>query len=333
LSDDPRGRLVEAIFSAVEKQNVGSAIRCCQRLSLRLSDYVNYAYFVYELEHARTEDFRHLQETLSHLDTEQLKLIDRFAVERKIRVRAIDDEDAELLGWEKGNVIFIGCDQIDAEIEAIDGHIASLAIPANVNYIDAAYFFAENDTARQKFQQKKLLLRRITNRILASAFNYATKVEKFLFVEQKSGSALARIEKPVFSFLEHKVPEGLAKLEMAAKLFDSPDAEDRSNAVTQIRRCLKSIADQVGPIESDNSSLKKDKYLNRISYFVETTASQSGKLESALLKPKELENLVRSINERASKGVHASVSTFEAQQVYFCFILYLSSIAELTRSS
>lgn len=320
-------KLVSEVFEDVRKKDIASAFRGCQRLALKSGDLVNFAYFLYEQEHGDQEAFRHLCKSLGDLDREQIKLLHKQAVDRKLRNRAFDKKTCEILGVEEGTVFWVGCAQIDIEIEASQEKVDALQVPNNINDIDAAFFYKENEMPKLHEIFRRSSIKAIKERLLSAAFDYASLMEQKLDWGQNDKIAISEIENSIFSFLEELSPASLTQLQGAASLLNSTDPEKRSQASLLIRRCLTTIADAVQEPIPSIKGLDQDKPLNRISYYLETTSTGNQKTLCAF-KHKDLESLLRSINEKSSKGVHKEVSSFELQQVYLATILYLGNIAK-----
>ncbi|RPE72028.1 hypothetical protein EDD53_1167 [Pacificibacter maritimus] len=320
-------KLIQSIFASVENDDVSAAFRSCQRLALKLRDFVNFAYFLYEQEHGEQEDFRHLNSSLGDLEKDQLKLIHELALKRKFRTRALDPNTCDILDIAKDSLLMFGCGHITAELERSQALIDSLAIPSNINNVDAAFFYKENELRKLQEIHRRSEIRKIKERLLSAAFNYASLAEQRLIWASQDKTTIDEMEAAIFSFLNQTSPAALKQLQKASGFLHSKDSEERSQASLLIRRSMNSLANAVQPADPKVLGLEQDKPLNRISYYLEE--AHKDKTPSLAFRTKDLEKLLHAINSRSSKGVHSAVSTFELQQVYLASLLYLGNIAKV----
>ncbi|CAM3898939.1 hypothetical protein PHIN109289_15485 [Phaeobacter inhibens] len=320
-------KIIDEVFEDVRRKDIASAFRGCQRLSLLSGDLQSFAYFVHEQEHGDQEALRHLLSSLGELTKEQIKVLHEIAVNRKMRNRTFSKQTCKMLEIGEDTLFWAGCGQIDFELEASQDTLDSLKVPSNVNDIDAAFFYKENELIKLKEIHRRSAIKQVKERLLSAAFDYASLIEQKVEWEANDSVTIAEIENSVFSFLERLSPASLNQLQKASSLLNTEGIEEKSQAALLIRRCINTIADAIQKPVPGINGLEQDKPLNRISYFLETEAKNKGaKLIS--FSSKELEKLLRTISDRSNKGVHGEISKFELQQTYLATLLYLGNIAK-----
>ncbi|MBC2143372.1 helix-hairpin-helix domain-containing protein [Listeria innocua] len=135
-----------------------------------------------------------------------------------------------------------------------------------------------------------------------------------------------------FDFLKEQIDDKLLDLNPVAaeqlmlsfKSMNSQIAEERSQALTTVRRFLKELADSIYPARSDKKGERKlgeEQYINRIWAFMDEAIESSSNKASA----KSLVDLIglniQNLYKGTNKGVHDEVSA--TQSILFIFQIYI----------
>lgn len=153
---------------------------------------------------------------------------------------------------------------------------------------------------------------------------------RFIKGEDKS------VQNEVNNYFEGRSDDVYNKLQKASELAMSMISEDASLLLTQVRRALTAAADYFYPrnnvkvICSDRSErvLREEQYLNRLQEFLVTSVTRSAAKDLLRAELNYLVSFLRRLNEMASKGVHASVTSAEAMQGLIGLYFFLFNISQ-----
>lgn len=320
--------LIHAAFQRVLDKDVSGAVQLCARLARLKNDAHSLAFFVALQENGETESIRtFISEYTGRLADEVIKKIHESGSERALQLRVMSKEQAKAFNSNdpKRNVLYIGSNLIDEEIETAKSGMQTLRPPSGMTPIDTAYFYDQTIVGLSSFNTRIQALQLIKARMLSACSGYISQIERQVQSERGSSSILHQTQESVYAFLRENSKDALAQFSIAMENVKDGDREHLSTAMTHLRRCLRSVADFVYPSTNGIESLSEEKYLNRLSKFIEDCRTKCA--FQSPINVKSLEDLLRNLNDRASKGVHSHVNYFEAQQIMIAAILYIGNVS------
>ncbi len=323
--------LIERIYDHVESGAVDKATVACLRLARKMGDSFNVVVFLRELY-----PDRHQLKVAFFEETQRLKkdaqdflwktTQDRWLEERSLDYSLADDEDK--------NVLAMGVGDLIREIEQMEKSIGDLRLPLGMGEFDTAAFTDRHSQLKSQMRLKIRACHTILERIRTRCLNYATRIEQQLRTADRASGLMASVQNDVHNYYAERSQTTYEKLRKAASLIGSKEPEDHALLLTAIRRAVKAVADyhfppRATPVKCHDGvtrELSDEQYLNRLQEFCvsKTSSSSSGKLLRAEMD--YLSNFVRRLNDVASKGVHAEVSSLEAKQGLLGLYLFLSNL-------
>ena len=263
--------------------------------------------------------------TFPHFTLEERQSLFSVAFERFCKVHEVSEPHRTVLCAEKDVKVFnAGASTIDSEIN----DARALASEVKRKYSTGESFGLSGSIwkLRQMAEAKVAVISRIRSLMIANSFEYASHVEKALSTAHLATIYGEVLWRDLLLFVRNISPDAEIQLTQTYELFSSPNKEKRTHALTSLRRLLVTLADALSPAKS-LPGLESEKYLNRLSKFVEDKLSSVSAHE---IDPKEMERRLRKLNEWSSKAVHAEVSVFEARRCLLSLQLYLSELDHIT---
>lgn len=326
--------IINRVYEHIENGHVDKAIMGCLRIARHLKDYLYAAVFLREMYPSRQELARFLQEDTSHLKEEAQKFLWDQSAKYWLETHTLDFSLGPNDNGEKLNVLKIGVGELDPELEQWERSIQGMTIPPGMGEFDTAAFTDRYNIQKAQIRLRIKAIQTIKERIKTRCLNYAIQTERQLEAQRKPQSFLEQVQNDVNNYFKAHSEDVYTKLQKAAQLVDSDNAEDLSLLLTQVRRAIKAAADFFYPpsdqeikcSDGKDSVLSDEQYLNRLHEFL---ASHLAKSSSRDLLRAELDHLAvfaRRLNDIASKGVHATVSLSEAKQGLLGLYLFLYNL-------
>jgi hypothetical protein len=178
-------------------------------------------------------------------------------------------------------------------------------------------------------------------RMKASLHSYAVDSLIALELGDEAEDIFEAARTDVDAFIREHCPSAAQQLIAASERLRDDTAEGLSHALTSCRRLINNVADAVFPPQSEpytdgRGKARKagpDEYKNRLLAFIETRVT-SGSTRSILqAQVNELAARVDSVNDKACKGVHDTVTPEEARLVVIHTYLLVAEVARLAKSS
>lgn len=210
-----------------------------------------------------------------------------------------------------------------AELELITKSIRALAnapITPGMTPIDTGLASMDRDKAR--VQSAPILLERdsILERIKDAAYTYVLEAEAQLLAGEAIPDVIAQGRAFVEKQLAARAPAALEALRAAEKSSVSGEREAASHTATSCRRAIKSLADSLYPPGppvkgSDGVERKMDDehYRNRLTEYVVSHRGRSTHADLLGSNIVALGTRLKSLDDLASKGVHADLSRAEVE--------------------
>lgn len=180
--------------------------------------------------------------------------------------------------------------------------------------------------------------RRVLTRIRQRVMDYLSEVERQIVFGEVSADIFERNRRYVDERLSVVAPQALEQFAAAYRRAAEGDTEARSHALASCRRVLKSLADAVCPatgetvvgLDGRERILSDDKFMNRLLHFVQLRLERSALGELLKVRLQEIGERLRRLNDLASKGVHAAVTSSEVDQCLIQTYLLVGDILRLT---
>ncbi|HEX2069054.1 MAG TPA: helix-hairpin-helix domain-containing protein, partial [Actinomycetota bacterium] len=172
-------------------------------------------------------------------------------------------------------------------------------------------------------------------RVISECANAAGRRAAKLYARLSFGDIPRRqfdvIRERVDDTLLEIAPEAVEKFMAAYERLASSSAEDWSLALTACRRVIKAVADAIYPPRSgsvNGRAVGEDQYINRLWAFLDENVATGSDKALAKAHADYLGSFLQRLNEKASKGVHASVTYEEAVRCVLYTYLTLGDILE-----
>ena len=326
--------LINRIYDHVEAGETDKAVFACLRLSRNIGDIFNTIIFIRELHPDKTQLTRVFYDEVNHLKEDAQKFLWTTTGEHLLDERTLSYSIVE--GEPDKTVLALGVGEMQKELTDLQQTISDLNIPDGMAQYDAAAFTDRYDELKSKFRLRRNAINTILERIRTRCFNYVSRVEKQIKAQTKPCSFLGDVQNVVNNFFSLHSDETYRKLQKASSLVDSNSSEDYALLLTSVRRAIKAVADYFYPpqdgvvkcFDGKDRLMDDDKYLNRLQEFCSTTFKASTSNELIQTELNYLMTFARKLNEIASKGVHAEVSSSEAKQGLVGLYLFLFNIIQ-----
>jgi hypothetical protein len=337
-------RVIERVYEHLENDDLGKAVMACLRLARHNQDYLNAAIFLRELYPDNTQVRRIFLEDTAKLTHERQTLVWQRSLDIWLDGRTnefVGGKDAEA-DDKRRNVFVFGAGQLDGEVKRLERSIDDMVVPPGMAPFDVAAF---TDTfVRQKgmFRLHVQKLQTVRERIKARCLNYAISLERQLDAQENPEAFLHQVQTEVNNYFKLHSEDVYLKLQKAAQLAGSADAEDHSSLLTIVRRALAATADYFYPARPEpmicadgmTRVLGEQEFLNRLHEYLSRQFGQSSSVDLMRAEVALLAAFFRRLNDVASKGVHANVTAQEAKQGLVGLYLFLYNvIARLQNAS
>jgi hypothetical protein len=332
--------VIARVHEHLEEDRVESAVMGCLRIARGMKDYVNAAIFLRELYPDKQEVARALQDDIAPLKKEAQDYVFKFSSERWLDLHTVDsfttEEDRRKPEGERRNVFMISVGELEGELQQWERAISDMTLPQGMGEFDTAAFtdrlLHEKVAVRMRIKAVQTIKARLKTRCL----NYVIQIERQLELQGKSQGFLEGAQNEVNNFFKTRSDDVFNKLQKAAQLAVSGDAEDCALLLTEVRRALKAAADffykpisgSVRCMDGNERLMGEEQYLNRLHEFVAMRFAKATSVELLQAELDHLSSFVRRLNEMASKGVHGVVTFAEAKQGLIGLYFFLFNLCQ-----
>ena len=151
---------------------------------------------------------------------------------------------------------------------------------------------------------------------------FLVEVESAILFGETALNAFERTRRFVDGELATIAPAVLAQFQSAYERADKGDPEALTHALTSCRRILLALADTLYPATGETVAgadgrpreMTAERYKNRIWQFVYEHSPHEDSRKLVLATVEEIGRRLDALNDLASKGVHAEVTSAEADQ-------------------
>jgi len=233
-------------------------------------------------------------------------------------------------------IIGKGVGELEIDLEGLLNTYQSAVTPQGMNPIDTAYFDNQNFYLRMNTQHQIDHYRSILERIKNRVYDFLCQTEKQIIYGQIHSDIFEQNRQFVELRLGQICPEALLKFVAVYRRSKENDPESWAQALTSCRRLLKDLADTLYPptavpvIGADGKSriLTDDQFKNRLWQYIFEQTGRSTSSDLLLASIQDLGNRIDRLYDLTSKGVHAEVSVFEANQ---CLIQMYILVGDILR--
>ena len=308
--------IVEEVFSACRNDNVFGAIQGAVRLARLQRDRIAFAYFLFELGLPHGEASSRFKYEFKDLSETEKSHALETAFAGFLKAHDIPQDLRESLSSNKEHTLYYtGASTIDEELR--EARMLLDEMKSDPTFTDWKL--------RLQLRSKVSVVSRTRSLMLTNAFEYASRVESAIHAASTAGVMESGLWADLIPFVRNLSHEAESQLIKTLELFSSPEDEQRTHALTSMRRLFSSLADCLIPPDG-TPGLQQDKYINRLSKFLEDNLKRD---PVACLSHQALESDLRALYDRASKAVHSTVSFFEARQSILVLHVFLSALEHI----
>lgn len=208
--------------------------------------------------------------------------------------------------------------------------------PPGMHTYDLGKYVSDQQKTRTSLVTTRIPLETILARTKDRLWEFLTETEYELSFGEATAETFDRLRSYVDKQLTTISPPALEQFQTAYRRLKDGGDEDRAHALTSCRRVLKTLADELYPATSEPVKCSDGKirvfndakFVNRLlQYVIETVGThENGAVVQATLK--DVDARLRALNELASKGVHARVTTYEVDT---CVVQTYLVVADVLR--
>ncbi|PZF09954.1 hypothetical protein DEJ25_13290 [Curtobacterium sp. MCPF17_011] len=317
-------------------ETIASLTRRCQRIASLRGDTA--ALFWLSLESSDIgNDFEnkteHVRETLA---ARLLKALPADESERIFKVEYGSYTRRRMLPGNKAN--YLSVQQTEDLVQTLRREEEATLVPPppGMHAYDLGKHVAEQGQVRARIFESRAPLEASLARIRDRLWEFLTETEYELTFGEATAETFNRLRSYVDNQLTTISPPALDQFQVAYRRLKDGGNEDRAHALTSCRRVLKTIADELYPASSEPvigddgkaRVLGDDKFVNRLLQFVSEKVGkhENGAAVQAALK--DVGTRLTALNDLASKGVHAKVTTYEVDT---CVVQTYLVVADVLR--
>lgn len=239
---------------------------------------------------------------------------------------------------EKDEASLRSVQQIEETVQMLREQEAAALVPPplGMHTYDLGKHVSDQQKIRTSLVATRIPLDNIMARIKDRLWEFLTETEHELTFGEATAEVFDRLRAYVDRQLTTISPPALEQFQTAYRRLKDGGAEARAHALTSSRRVLKTLADELYPARSEPvmgsdgkpHTLNDAAFVNRLlQYVVETVGKhENGAVVQATLE--DVDARLRALNELASKGVHADVTTYEVDT---CVVQTYLVVADVLR--
>ncbi|MFN3948472.1 hypothetical protein [Microbacterium sp.] len=249
------------------------------------------------------------------------------------------NRSADLNG--RGGVDTTPIGKLEEKLETVKSAYDSYVVPPGLSGSDLYYAQREADSGRAKMLPLIDHIQSIVGRVRTTLHEFLVTTEMELESGQAQAGVFVRAQEYVNSSLAQYAPSALAQFVAAQDRLYDGSSEDLAHALTSCRRMIKSLADHLYPATNETINgadgvprkMSDDQFRNRLVQYVRETLGKHGQGEVVQRTLDSLGGRLKSLDALASKGVHDSVSTAEAETCVVWTYLLAADLLRLADGS
>lgn len=335
---DRASTLVQELLDTFDNptETIASLARRCQRIASLRGDARALLWLSLELSDV-ANDFENKTGTVR--ETLAARLLGALPAEESERIFRVEYESytrRRMLPDNKAN--YRSVQQTEALVQTLRREEEATLIPPplGMGTLSLERHVAEQTKARVRLLESRQSLEASLARIRDRLWEFLTETEYELTFGEATAETFDRLRSYVDNQLTTISPPALEQFQVAYRRLKDGGHEDRAHALTSCRRVLKTIADELYPATSEPvigddgraRVLGDDKFVNRLLQFVSEKVGkhENGAAVQAALK--DVGTRLTALNDLASKGVHAEVTTYEVDT---CVVQTYLVVADVLR--
>ncbi len=231
----------------------------------------------------------------------------------------------------------LSAQQIEGTVQMLRDQEAGLADPPpGMHTYDLGKYVADRQRMHTTYLTTRIPLDNILARVKDRLWEFLTETEHELTFGEATSETFDRLRSFVDRQLTTISPPALDQFQTAYRRLKDGGDEDRAHALTSCRRVLKTLADELYPARRDpvvgsdgkQHVLTDGAFVNRLLQYVSETVGnhENGAVVQATVK--DIDARLSALNDLASKGVHADVTTYEVDT---CVVQTYLVVADLLR--
>jgi hypothetical protein len=317
-------------------ETIASLARRCQRIASLRGDTAALLWLSLELSDVENDFENKTGAVRDNLAARLLKALPADESERIFEVEYESYTRRRMLPGNKAN--YRSVQQTEDLVQTLRREEEATLVPPppGMHTYDLGKHVAEQAQARARLLESRQSLDASFARIRDRLWEFLTETEYELTFGEATAETFDRLRSYVDKQLTTISPPALDQFQVAYRRLKDGGSEDRAHALTSCRRVLKTIADELYPATSEPivgddgkaGLLGDDKFVNRLLQFV---SEKVGKHENGAAVQAALEDVgtrLAALNDLASKGVHAKVTTYEVDT---CVVQTYLVVADVLR--
>jgi hypothetical protein len=193
-------------------------------------------------------------------------------------------------------------------------------IPGGMTPLDTGLAYLDRKKTRSSLSIPVAGRRSMLERIKDAAYTYVLDVEAQILSGESVPDSVARGRQFVETELARRAPKALEALRAAESRSGKTEHDAASHAATSCRRVMKALADALyppgPPVAGDDGIVRRmddDHYRNRLTTWVHERKGRSTHADLLASNLVSLGTRLKSLDDLASKGVHADLSRAEVE--------------------
>lgn len=335
---DRASALVQDLMDTFDNptQTIASLTRRCQRVASLRGDAPALLWLTWELSDVANDFENEVEKTRESLAARLLKAMPNEEASATFTVEYGSYTRRRMMPGKKAN--YRSVQQTEELVQTLREQEAATLTPPppGMDPYDLSKHVAEQNQIRAHLLQQRQPLESSLARIRDRLWEFLNETEYELTFGEATAETFDRLRAYVDKQLTMISPPALDQFQAAYRRLNDGGNEDRAHALTSCRRVLKTIADELYPSSSEPVTgtdgkarvLGDDKFVNRIIQFV---TEKIGKHENGAAVQAALEDVgarLIALNDLASKGVHAEVTTYEVDT---CVVQTYLVVADVLR--
>jgi hypothetical protein len=300
---------------------LSSVIRKAIRITSLNKDYVNLTWLRLQMSGSKEEQNKIWEDLRLECGDTLADLVRNIVVEEYLRIRTTEEKKVLIESIPDTEHKLRGFSQTLSDIST--GH------PAN----------SVQRTKDQIFLQNAIYERTMfLNKIGQQVHDILVTAERNLWYGAIQSDIFARTRQYVDVRLSQLAPQALQQFVSVYRRMSEGDTEARSQAVTSCRRILKTVADALYPPRDETIpgpkgqpiALNDANYRARLRKYVLDNAKHETSRDLLVAQLNDLGERIARLDNLASKGVHADISTAEVDQCVIQTYLAIGDVLRLT---
>ncbi|REC97506.1 hypothetical protein DEU35_1997 [Microbacterium sp. AG157] len=226
--------------------------------------------------------------------------------------------------------------KLEDRLVTVKAAYESFAVPVGLSGYELQIAQRNADSGQAKMLPLIDHLQSILGRVRTALHEFLVTTEMDLDNGETRAGVFVRAQEYVDSSLSKYAPSALAEFVAAQDRLHDGSPQELSQSLTSCRRMIKELADHLYPatdaiitgVDGVDRKMSDDHYKNRLLQYVRDTLGKHGQSDAMQKTLDSLGGRLKSLDALASKGVHDTVTTAEAEM---CVVWTYMLAADLLR--